>query len=199
MNNLWPMAGQPLTSGWSYKNVTFLARPRPGLIVSAKTGNQTVWSSAGQCHEIFPHGRKLCWATTKALRVHNLNHCRRLTADRLYGLNDAVSPVAPADPGAEDLRFLALFDRMAETPGQQLAPDHDNKKESPGRIVDDLLQSPVWELKVTCSPTKLSPDQSTHQPTHTDGARPVMRRQYTRGDDDRPAPQGRPLGPSHYE
>ena len=50
------MAGQPLDSGWSYKNVTVLASPRPDLIVSARTGNQTVWSGAGQRHEIFPHG-----------------------------------------------------------------------------------------------------------------------------------------------
>ena len=53
---VWLVASQPLTSGWLYKNVTVLASPRPGLIVSGITGNQTVWPGAGQRHEIFPHG-----------------------------------------------------------------------------------------------------------------------------------------------
>ena len=50
------MAGQPLTSGRSYINNTVLARPKPGLVVSARTGNQTLWSGADQRHEIFPNG-----------------------------------------------------------------------------------------------------------------------------------------------
>ena len=52
------MASQTLTSSWSYKNVTVLASSRPGLIVSARTGNQAVWSGGGQRHEIFPYGKK---------------------------------------------------------------------------------------------------------------------------------------------
>ena len=48
--------GQPLTNGWSYKNVTVLASPRPGLTVNTRTGNQTVWFGDCERHEIFLHG-----------------------------------------------------------------------------------------------------------------------------------------------
>ena len=95
--------------------------------------------------------------------------------------NATFPRVAPADPGIDDLRFSALFDRVAETAEEQLAEGHGSRKESPGRTLDDLLQSPVWELELTCSPIRLSPASSTQRPTHADGARLVTRRLFTGG------------------
>ena len=44
---------------YKFLKITVLASSRPDLKVSARTGNQTVWSGAGQRNEIFPHGFRI--------------------------------------------------------------------------------------------------------------------------------------------
>ena len=56
----WLVSDRPLAWGWPAADQRLIVKKRyifgQPLIFNCRTGNQTVWSGAGQRHEIFSHG-----------------------------------------------------------------------------------------------------------------------------------------------
>ena len=67
------------------------------------------------------------------------------------------SSLPPTELSAADLE--ASFDEIVELYARPETPRKVPEEKPPGRTLDELPQSPIWELELTCSPIKETPEK----------------------------------------
>ena len=104
------------------------------------------------------------------------------------------SSPTPTELSAAD--FEALFDEIVELYARPETPRTVPQEKPSGRTLDELLQSPVWELELTCSPIKETPERIPPEEPRLSG-RHISRQLFPEDNRENQAPTNRPQGSGH--
>ena len=96
--------------------------------------------------------------------------------------------LSPAD-------FEALFNEIAELYARPETPRKVSDEKPSGRTLDELLQSPIWELELTCSPIKETPEKAALEEPRLPG-RNISRQLFPKDDRENQAPTNQAPGSS---
>ena len=100
----------------------------------------------------------------------------------------------PKELSAAD--FEALFDEIVGLYARPETPRKVPKEKPSGRTLDELLQSPIWELELTCSPIKETPEKTAPEEPRISG-RPISRQLFPEDDRENQAANSQPPGSGH--
>ena len=92
--------------------------------------------------------------------------------------------------------FETLFDEIVELYARPETPRKVPEEKPSGRTLDELLQSPIWELELTCSPIEETPEKVTPEAPRPQG-RNTSRQLFLDDDRENQAPINRPRGSGH--
>ena len=89
-----------------------------------------------------------------------------------------------------------LFDEIVELYARTETPRKVPEEKPSGRTLDELLQSRIWKLELTCSPIKETPEKVAPEEPRLFG-RHVSRQFFSEDDRENQAPTNRPQGSRH--